>query len=66
MSKLKGKVRHYDAEFKDRATQLYHSSKKSYAELSETLGIPTATLGMWVHNAKKDKSQQSDRQAIES
>ncbi len=44
------KVRVYDKEFKLNAVKLYVSSKRTYAQVSQELGIPVGTLIIWVKN----------------
>lgn len=47
-------VRTYDKEFKINAVSLYLNSGRSYAEISEELGVPSNTLSGWVISHKKD------------
>ena len=47
----------YDKEFKLNAIKLYQSSQRSYQEIANELGIPTATLSGWVADQKRDGSQ---------
>jgi len=51
-SQEKRKVTKYDEEFKRRAVILYRTSTKSYAEVSNELGIPEGTLAGWSVNPK--------------
>jgi transposase len=56
------RVRNYDKEFINDAVNLYESSKTSFVEVSERLGIPTATLRYWYydrvgHGKKKPASR---------
>lgn len=50
-------TRTYDREFKLNAVRLYHSSGKSYDQISDELGIPSSTLVHWVHSHRKDGAE---------
>lgn len=47
-------LRTYDKEFKLNAISLYLSSGRSYKEISDELGIPSATLATWVDSHKRE------------
>lgn len=47
-------LRTYDKEFKLNSVQLFLESGRSYKEISEELGIPSATLATWVESHKKE------------
>ena len=49
----KRNVRTYDNEFKNNAVNLYNEGGKTYKEIADNLGIPTATLVGWVHEKQK-------------
>lgn len=58
------RVRNYDKSFIDDAVALYERSKGSFVEVSQRLGIPTATLRYWYydrvgHGKKKPKTRRS-------
>jgi len=44
------RVRNYDKEFIDDAVSLYERSNTSFVEVSDRLGIPTATLRYWYYD----------------
>ena len=44
----KRKIRMYDKEFKQNAVALYLKNNRSYSQVSQELGIPSATLVGWV------------------
>lgn len=66
MSNKNRQVRKYDNEFKRRAVQLYRANKKSYATLSEELGIPTATLVGWIKHPDFINSETQTSASTES
>jgi transposase-like protein len=47
-------LRCYDKEFKLNAVRLYLESGRSYTQVGDKLGVPTATLAGWVERHKKD------------
>lgn len=47
-------IRKYDTDFKLNAVKLYLSSGKKYKQISEELGVPSATLVGWVKEYKND------------
>lgn len=51
------KMRSYDKEFKLNAVKLYIESGQSFKQVSEELGIPSATLVGWVESHKKEGEQ---------
>ena len=48
------KVRKYDKEFKLSAVKLYIESGRTFKQISDELGIPTATLVTWIESHKKN------------
>ena len=42
------KIRAYDKEFKLNAVKLYKERGRSLSQVSEELGIPSATLAGWI------------------
>jgi transposase-like protein len=53
----KRKLRTYDKDFKLNAVKLYLANDKPYEQISQELGVPTATLVGWVQDYKKDGAQ---------
>jgi transposase-like protein len=51
------KNRSYDKEFKQNAVKLYLESGRIPKQISEELGIPTATLVSWIESQKKNGEQ---------
>ncbi len=49
------KMRVYDKEFKLNAVKLYTTGERSLSQVSEELGIPSATLAGWVQSYQADK-----------
>jgi transposase-like protein len=49
----KRKIRNYDKEFKINAIKLYLQSGRSYREIGDELGVPSATLAAWVSAHKE-------------
>lgn len=47
-------MRKYDKEFKLNAVNLYLEGNHSFPQLSQELGVPSATLAGWVSNHKQD------------
>ena len=48
------KIRNYDKEFKLNAVKLYLQNKRSFQQIAEEMGIPSATLVGWVNNYKAE------------
>ena len=53
----RGRVRAYDKEFKLNAVQLYLKGGRTYAQVSNELGIPLNTLVSWVKSYSKDGAE---------
>jgi transposase len=51
------KIRAYDKEFKLNAVKLYKESGRSLSQVSEELGIPSATLAGWIQAYEKDQGE---------
>ena len=51
------KIRAYDKEFKLNAVKLYKERGRSLSQVSEELGIPSATLAGWIQTYEKDKGE---------
>ena len=49
-------IRKYDKEFKLNAVKLYLEGNHSFPQLSQELGVPSATLAGWVSNHKQEGS----------
>jgi transposase len=49
------KIRAYDKEFKINAVKLHKESGRSLSQVSEELGVPSATLAGWVQPYEKNK-----------
>jgi transposase-like protein len=60
------RVRNYDKDFINDAVSLYEKSDKTFVEISERLGIPTATLRYWYYDrVGREKKKPKNKRAGE-